>query len=340
MATLAAGSTVAVTVYKGEVLRISGSAEVVRVTGMTETVNGSGAFGPYDVDSTITIKAVTAVQYSSEIPSPEPSFFLDNNGDVAGVRNKDGTSTRLQGSGISQFYKFFIPAQQFIGSGDAKDKSGNSADATRLASLTDAAAWANPGYVTSGAGANAGLTIPAAKFAFDLASQSVIFSARIKKVGPVGAESILGCADAATAQGFYISMRAASSSVSKVRPILNTSGGVVSGLADSLATFGEAAATDHVLTLAIDGITKSVFLYCDGTLSNTYTTAFTGGTNTVTAFGIGSNTGAVGATSVAGQFSGIHMLVMDGGLPINMGLIAQRLAAQPHYYLSDLDFEF
>ena len=132
-------------------------------------------------------------------------------------------------SGISQFYRFFIPAQQFIGSGDAKDKSGNSADATRLASLTDAAVWLTLGYVTSGVGANAGPSIPVAKFSLTLVS-AAIFSARIKKAGPSWSRINFRCADAATAQGFYISMRAASSSVSKVRPILNTSGGVVSGL--------------------------------------------------------------------------------------------------------------
>ena len=271
-------------------------------------------------------------------------FLTDDGSDkLVGWQNPDGTETNiidLLKNGVSSKYKFFIPGQQFIGSGDAKDKSGNGADATRLASLTDAAAWANPGYITSGAGANAGLTIPAAKFAFDLASQSIIFSVRLKKAGPVGSESILGCGDGGSVNGFYISMRAASSSVSKVRPIVNTSGGVVAGLADSLATFGEAAATDHVLTLAIDGITKGVFLYCDGTLSNSYTSAFTGGTAITAAFGIGANHGNVGATSVAGQFSGIHMLVMDGGLPVNVGIIAQKLASQPHSPLTDKDLEF
>ena len=239
----------------------------------------------------------------------------------------------------SSKYKFFIPGQQFIGSGVAKDKSGNSADATQMASLTDAATWANPGYFTTGAGANLGLSIPAAKVQFDLATQSVIFSIRLKKVGPVGAESVFGCADTITAQGFYISMRAASSSVSKVRPILNTSGGVVSGLADSLATFGEAAATDHVLTLAIDGVTKSVFLWCDGTLSNTYTSAFTGGTTVENRFAFGLSIGSSG-TTFAAQFSGAHLLVMAGGLPTNMALVAQKLAANPHAFLTDSDLVF
>lgn len=340
MATIAAGSSVLVTVAAGDVLRVSGNAEITRLTGMTESLNGNGAYGPYEAAAAITIKAISAVIYSSETPAGEQAFFLDENGNLAGVRNTDATSVRLGGSGVSKYYKFFIPGQQFIGSGDANDRSGNSANAARLASLTDAAAWANPGYITTGAGANFGAAVALAKVGFDLGSQSIIVSARIKKAAPVGNENIFGCGDSASAQGFYISMRAAAGGVSKVRPVINTSGGVVAGLADSTATFGEAAATDHVLTLAIDGITKNIYLYCDGSLSNTYAAAFSGGTTLSAAFGFGSQQGNAGAVSVACQFSGMHLLVMDGPLPTNHGLIAQRLAAQPHYYLTDLDFEF
>lgn len=263
------------------------------------------------------------------------SFTTSSDGKkIIKLRNPDNTESFVS-FGISQYYKFFIPAQQFIGSGDAKDRSSNGADAVRLASLSDATAWANPGYVTTGAGANAGLSIPVNKFAFDLGYQSVLLSFRLKKAAPVGSESIVGCGDAGSAQGFYLSMRAASGGVSKIRPVLNTSGGVVSGLADSLATFGEVIATDHVVTLAIDGITKSVFLYCDGTLSNAYTNAFTGGTITATSFGIGANNGNVGAASVASQYSGVHFLVFDGGLPLNLGMLAQLLASAPHTPLTD-----
>ena len=254
-----------------------------------------------------------------------------------GWRGRGGVNSIFQ---PSSKYKFFIPGQQFIGSGNAKDKTSNGADASLMASLTDAAAWANPGYITTSAGVNLGLNIPVAKFQFDLATQSVIFSCRLKKAGPVGAEAFMGCGDASTSQGFYLSMRAASGSVSKVRPILNTTGGLVSGLADSTATFGEAAATDHVLTLAIDAVTKSVYLYCDGTLSNSYASAYTGGTTITTLFGIGGQFGNAGATMVAGQWSGIHFLSWTGGLPLNIGLIAQKLAATPHMYLTDSDLVF
>lgn len=275
-------------------------------------------YGPYGVPGTVTISVVAgSLTYEVSYPNGVTSIFQP-----------------------SRFYKFFIPGQQFLGSGSAKDKSGNSADAALGSAQSDAEAWANPGYMSTAAGANEAFTIPLAKFTFDLATQSVIFSGRIKKAAPVGAEIIAGCGNTSTAQGFYLSMRAASGSVSKIRPILNTSGGAVTGLADSTATFGEAAATDHVVTLAIDGLTKGVYLYCDGCLSNSYTSAFTGGTTLTVPFGIGASTGASGDTGFVTQWSGVHMLVMTGGLPTNIGIIAQKLAGAPHLWLSDSDFQF
>ena len=304
--------------------------------------NAQVTLGPWGDARTVSIEAAQdQVLYDvATNPSIESDVRVQSNPltGVMGLLANGKVNPMFQPSSL---YKFFIPGQQFIGSGNAaKDKGGNSADATFLASLTEANAWANPGYFTSGAGVNLGFTIPAAKVQFDLATQSVIFSLRLKKAATVGAESFVGCGDASTIQGFYLSMRAASGGVSKVRPVLCTSGGVVTGLADSTATFGEASATDHVLTLAIDGVTKSVFLYCDGTLSNTYPSAFTGGTTLSVPFGFGFNTGTSGVTTVACQFSGAHMLVMNGGLPLNMGIIAQKLAATPHLYLTDSDLVF
>lgn len=306
--------------------------------GVLASVDGSQTFGPYAEDGVLTIAATKSDCTYGVSDADNVARFITNPlpGGLALV-GPDGVKNAMFQP--SRLYKFFIPGQQFIGSGDAKDKSGNSADAVRMASLTDAAAWANPGYFTTGAGANLGISVPSAKVQFNLETQSVIFSCRVKKAAPVGAESIFGCGDGASAQGFYISMRAASGSVSKVRPILNTTGGVVSGLADSLATFGEAAATDHVLTLAIDGITKGVFLYCDGTLSNSYPAAFTGGTTVANNFAFGINAGGTG-TTFSGQFSGAHLLAMTGGLPTNISVVAQKLAAAPHMYLTDSDLVF
>jgi len=344
MPQLSAGQTASIILAPADSYTVSASATttVKGIYGAPSTTTTLTAnfqtFGPYSVPAKMDISCASGTATYSLIGSTLPANWADEAGTA--LRTPAGGSVAV-GGGISSKYKFFIPGQQFIGSGNAKDRSGNAADGTLLASLPDASAWANPGYLSTVAGTNGQISIPVSKFSFDLATQSVIFSCRIKKVGPVAAEAIFGCGDTASALGFYVSMRSASGSVSKIRPVLNTTGGVVSGLADSLATFGEATLIDHVVTLMIDGITKSVFLYCDGTLSNTYAAAFTGGTPTITnSFGIGGQFGNVGSASVIGQFSGIHMLAMNGSLPTNMSLVAQKLAATPHMWLSDADLVF
>lgn len=267
--------------------------------------------------------------------TPPESQPLRLSADGTALVSGDGTNNAIFQA--SSRYKFFIPGQQFIGAGNAKDRSGNSADATLMSSLSDAEAWANPGYLTTKTGTNGGAYVALNKFAFDLATQSVIFSARVKRAEIGTGENWFGCGDASTFQGFYLSYRGTGG---KLRPVLNTSGGVVSGLADSTAKFAETVATDHVVTLAIDGITKSVYLWCDGCLSNTYAAAFTGGTNVTLPFAFGAQFQNPGVTTYPMQISGVHMLVMNGGLPLNMALIAQKLAANPHQYLTDADLVF
>lgn len=229
--------------------------------------------------------------------------------------------------GPSKNYRAFIPAQQFLGSGNAKDKSGNGADAALSASLTDATAWAANGYLTTAAGTNAGTSIPKAKTEFDLATQSFILSARINIATPGASVQIITVGDGVSSQGFYLSGRA---TTGKIRPVITSSAGVVNGLADSTATFCDG--TDHVVTLAVDGLTKSIYLFRDGALSDTYTNVFSGGTPArSTDFFIGQ---AANGTAIAAKFSGLHFLVFNGGLPLNTALIAQILASAPHSPLS------
>lgn len=234
----------------------------------------------------------------------------------------------------SQYYRFFIPATQFPGSGNAKDKSGNGADASLLGGLSDANAWANTGYLTTISGTNGAVSIPKAKTSFDLGSQSVILSARINLAIPSGASpSLYTIGDGVSSQGFYLSARV---TTGKIRPVLTSSGGVVNGLADSTAVFCDS--TDHVVTMAIDAITKSIFLYRDGVLSDSYIGVFSGNTSArATDFFIGA---AASGTSYALKTNGIHFLVMNGGLPSNLGLIAQKLSAMPTMFLNDSDFKW
>lgn len=282
--------------------------------------------------ATVGDPSTRAAPYRSDGESWKAVVLIDSSGVM-----EDGAGNNLLAP--SSFYKFFIPGQQFIGSGNAKDRSGNSADAVRGASLTDAAAWANPGYITTAAGADRFLSVPVAKSAFNLATQSVIFSARMKKATTAGTEYFFGNAETTTHAGFSLDMRATASSVSKIKLRINN-GSSLASLADSTATFGEAAATDHVVGVAIDGVTKAAYLWCDGCLSDTYAAAFTGGALSDLDFAIGSNFGTAGNTAAVGQFSGIHLLAMTGGLPLNIAQVMQRLAGSPHTPLSNLELQF
>src|SRR5574343_244142 len=263
------------------------------------------------------------------VESNERSSFADQAADALALLASKGVGT------LSSKYRFFIPGTQHAGTGNAKDRSPNAADAVLGAGLADATAWGNKGYFTTAAAVNGFASIPLAKSSFDLGSQSVIFSMLLNKAAPAARGGIYGNADGISAQGFYLSCRI---TTGKVRPVLNTSGGVVSGLADSTAVF--ANGTDHVITVAIDGITKQVFLWMDGTLSDTYNNAFTGGTTPTQSAAVGMNVGTAGGTGFAQKCKGLHLLVMDGGLPLNISHVAQRIDAGSLLPIGEVELVF
>jgi len=317
-----AGVTASATIPAGEVLRLNGNAEIYYGGGNYTFINGVGVIGPYSSSTAVQIKATSNVSYSIELEKSGPVTFVTNSeGDVVGVRNKDGTSVNLQSNQASQYYRFLIPGRQFVTSGAPLDYSGNSANGVLLAGLSDAAAWANAGYLTTAAGANAGVRIPKASTEFNLGTQSIIFACLLNKAAPAGSDVIFAVGDAATSQGCYLSARTSG----KLRPIINTTGSTggsaVTGLADSAATFCDATA--HAVLMAIDATTKNIYLYRDGVLSDTYANAFAGDTaSRSTDFYLGVNAG--GTSVEASKLGGIHFMVFDGGLPSNVIDIASR----------------
>lgn len=237
----------------------------------------------------------------------------------------------------SSKYKFFIPGTQFVGSGNAKDYSGNGNDAVISSATTDAATWANNKYITTGAGTGLGVSVPLAGSSFDLATQSVIIHGVCNVATPAGVENIIGNGDNASAQGVYLRI----GTTGKMRPVLNASGGVVAGLADSTGTLCDG--TDHSFAIAIDGVVKSVFTYIDGFLDHSYLTAFIGGTPSIAdqfCIGMAASATPSTTTSYAGKWKGLGELVFTGGLPLNISAIAQRLSANPLQALSDSEIQF
>lgn len=233
-------------------------------------------------------------------------------------------------------YKFFIPGTQFVGSGNARDFSGNAADAVIPTTHSDAAVWASKGYMTSVAGTGKGVYVPVAASSFDLATQSMILHGVLNKAAPAGVENPIGCGDNASLKGVYFRLNTSG----KIRPIINSSGGTVTGLADSTGTLADAS--DHAFMLAMDGVTKNVYTFIDGVLDHTYSNAFSGGTSITAQFCIGSAAGVdpTLATSYDGKWKGVGLLVFTGGLPLNVSQLAQRHSAAPLVAISDGELRY
>lgn len=109
----------------------------------------------------------------------------------------------------------------------------------------------------------------------------------------------------------------------------------------STAVIVDANQTYHDIALAIDLVSASPYvkLYCDGILSDTYTTGLPTGTTTPdTGFAIGALVGLSGAGSTAMKSSGIHLLTWASSLPANIDRVVQKLSANPYVPLSDSDF--
>ena len=233
-------------------------------------------------------------------------------------------------SAPSSYYLACIPGRQFVGSGAPKDLSNNACDGIIGAGTNDATVWATNGYMTTAAGATNNVSLPLAKTTFNLATESLLFSVLVKKTATGSSEQLFGNGDGVSTQGVYLSFRA---TTGKVRPVVNSSGGVINGLTDSTAVFADG--NDHVLTVAFDAVTKQIALYRDGALSDLYNANFLGSTTPTVNFFLGA---APSGGSIA-QFSGVHLLKFTGGLPINLNRIAARLAARPFDYLSDSDIQ-
>lgn len=232
------------------------------------------------------------------------------------------------GSEIASRYKFFIPGSQFAGSGNAKDLSGNNADAVIDSGTSDAAVWANKGYMTSAAGANGGLYVAAAKSSFDLSTHSLIIAGVVNIASGASSVFFAGNGDGSN-QGIYL----AGDVNGKLVAFVSTSDAMATSLGASTAVIRDG--TDHAVVVALDSVTKSAYYYVDGTLSDQAANAFTGSTTIATNFYVGA---VAGGTAVAAKFNGLHMFTMSGGLPSNINLLAAKHAASPKSWFTEGDF--
>lgn len=232
-------------------------------------------------------------------------------------------------------YRFMIPGRQK--GGNALDMSGHGAHAGVSINLGVSAAWANTGYATVVAGNSKGFFVQKEKASFDLATQSVIFAITINKAAPSGTEVIFGNGNSgAGVYGFFVQAQ----SDGKIRPWISTSAGIVAMPGASAAVVCDG--TPHHIALVIDGRTKSAFLYIDGVLDSVGRGLFSGTTSgMVSNLNIGSQGLAAGvSTGYDLKWRDAHLLVLDGGLPINIGQVVAGIAAQPQRIVEGPDLVF
>lgn len=101
MATLAAGSSATVVIEVGQTLLITGECEVYRSAGRVEIVFATGRFGPYEITTNITIRAVGSVSYFIDGIDGEYSAksLLTTAGDLSvGWQGRDGEEKLLAAS--------------------------------------------------------------------------------------------------------------------------------------------------------------------------------------------------------------------------------------------------
>lgn len=195
--------------------------------------------------------------------------------------------------------------------------------------LDSSVAWANPGYLTVGSGSGEVGRYPVLlnrEFSFDIGSDSVVFATVVRRPAPTVNNNIAGCANTTSRYGFYLQER---TGTNKLRPYITTDAGNFPGMPDSRAVVCDNA--DHSVLLAIDGPTKSVYLFIDGVLDTAAQTFYSGGgaVSSNLALGALQDTGTP-ATPVGGRFGGTQVMVFRGkGLPLNLAEIAAKFHAEP-----------
>lgn len=285
----------------------------------------NGTFGPWGAPMSV----VMTVRQGS----------VDYTVNVKSLTETDAAAAQalVSGAGIgnpSSYYLACVPGRQFVTSGVPKDLSANGADLILGSALTDANLWATDGWMNFAALANGFAYIPFAKASFNLAVDSIIFSVLMNKAAPGATEYLAGNSANGGNNGFRLAVK----TTGKVQPVFTTSDGNFGAISDTPCVFADGA--NHVFTMAVDAPTKSVYIWRDGALAMSVSSAYTGATASTTGVALAVQDSTAGAAAGALKAAGLHFLKFAGaGLPQNINKIAARLASRPYDFLTDLDIQ-
>lgn len=264
-----------------------------------------------------------------------PNYALDAS-DVTGLVGPGGTVIAI-GSTAALNLRSAVPGRQYATSGVPKDVSGVGNDLVVKAGITDAQLWANAGYFSAIAASDGYPYLPNAAFPFTMGTDSILMGVLVNDAVPGGQTSMLGCANTTTRPGFYWAARPTTGAGRVVVTTTGTGAASVQG-ADTACAFYDS--TPHHLVIGIDGPTRSVFVWRDGLLVQTQLNLFPTGAGLCSsnfAFGTNQDTGVAG-TSVAAKFAGFQLMrFLGAGLPTNVGLLVQRMAASPYNPIRSAD---
>jgi len=239
---------------------------------------------------------------------------------------------------VSSKYLFWLRGVQGVGSGAVVDESGNGANGV-LNSLTDAACWANAGDFTTGTLAGHVVSIPANKFPWNGASQSLILKFNINLVNPAAFGAVISCESAAADIGLSIRTDNLGNIYPKLRYLTVANAYNAEKI---LAMDG----TPHQCVFAFDATSKMLYSYLDTVpagpgidISGHYDAvdALTGIPDSPTVVNQDLVFGAQNKTTApwAAKFNGVEALVFDGGLPSNLQSIVDQLFSQPRFPITD-----
>lgn len=251
------------------------------------------------------------------------------NGVIATPENRD----------VSSACKFWLPCTDGAGTAPA-DKSGNNANAEFGAALTEVAAWATPGALTTVDGnTHTYFRVPVEHFAWNMNSRdpdvdnSFLLSWWTRNLNKNSLDGFVGTLDNTAEPGF--------------RVLINTNGvlrGFVVGDGVQLSANSNVYGADMSSgdwfhnVLACDGTAKTMLLWQNArNLENAFNaSAVTGNTQPTTDIHFGADDNV--NDTVGAEWKQIQMYTWRGAMPVNIQEIVGLLYSRPNYALSSEEF--
>lgn len=211
-----------------------------------------------------------------------------------------------------------------------------------LVEAGNSGAFGTDGYFSTTAATTGGLNIPKAQINWNPSTESMILSFVMKRAIPGANENVLSIgATTAGYQGFYLSHRVTTGKM-KIVGVKNDASLVAQ--ADSSLAFSDATPKDRIVTVAYDAPTGSFYLWRDGVLSDSFVGAMAlGGANAFSnaisnaELRVGALAAISGNACVVVTGYGLQLAKYVGALPVNIGVIAARLAETPRIPVSGVE---